>query len=260
MARLGSGLMVAALLLAGAPAFAGDSVLPFGKSLAGGEELPLPFGVGLTVYGQTQDYGLKKLAFDFPGLSVDPGVIGVDNSIQEMNIQLDVWIFPFLNLFGILGSVDGITNVDLSGVQGLPFSLGRLRIDYDGEVYGVGANLVAGGQGWFASLTTIWTQENLSGDFESDVQAWIITPRLGLRDDRGAVWIGATYQDVEETHQGTIVLPFVGPVAFDVELEAKDAWNIQIGAATEISKHWHLHVEGGFAQRLSAEFGATARF
>jgi len=260
MSRRCGGWLLLGLLASTGPALTQDSVLPFGKSLAGGEELPLPFGIGLTIYGQTQDYGLKRLAFDYPGINVDPKAIGVDNSIQEANIQLDVWLFPFLNLFGIAGTVDGTTNVDLSSVPGLPVPLGKLRIEYDGEVYGFGANLVGGGQGWFASLTTIWTQENLSGDFDSNVEAWVITPRVGLRDDRGAVWVGATYQDVQETHQGTIELPFLGPVAFDVELEAKDAWNIQLGAATAISKRWHLHVEGGFAQRLSAEFGATARF
>ena len=260
MARYRTGILVLVALAAGAPALAGESVLPFGKSLAGGEELPLPFGVGLTVYGQSQDYGLKKLVFSLPGISVDPGAIQIDNSIQEVNVQLDVWLFPFLNLFGIAGSIDGITNVDFSEVPGLPVPLGRLRIDYDGEVYGFGANLVGGGDGWFSSLTTIWTSESLSGDFNSNVEAWVVTPRLGLRDDRGAVWIGATYQDVQETHQGRIELPFLGPVDFDVELEARDAWNLQIGAATAISKRWHLHLEGGFAERLSAEFGATARF
>lgn len=257
--RYGGWLLLGLLATAG-PALAQESVLPFGKSLAGGEELPLPFGIGLTIYGQTQDYGLKRLAFDFPGIVIDPKTIAVDNSIQEANLQLDVWVFPFLNLFGILGTVDGSTNVDLPAVPGLPVPLGMLRIEYDGEVYGLGANFVGGGDGWFASLTTIWTQENLSGDFDSNVEAWVITPRVGLRDDHGAVWIGTTYQDVQETHEGSITIPFLGPVAFDVELEAKNAWNIQIGAATAISKRWHLHVEGGFAQRLSAEFGATARF
>ncbi len=260
MAKYGAKIVVSIWLVAGAPALAGDAVLPFGKSLAGGEELPLPFGVGLTVYGQTQDYGLKKLAFNLPGISIDPDAIRIDNSIQELNIQIDVWVLPFLNLFGIAGAIDGTTNVDFSQVQGLPIPLGRLRIEYDGEVYGLGANLVGGGQGWFASLTTIWTTENLSGDFNSAAEAWIVTPRLGVRNDRGAVWIGTTYQDVQETHEGTIELPFLGPVDFDVELESRNAWNLQIGAATAISKRWHLHVEGGFAERLSAEFGATARF
>lgn len=250
-----------ALVAAAGPLAAADGpALPFGKSLAGGQELPLPFGIGLTVYGQHQEYQLAKLAFDLPGVTIDPGAIAIDNGIQEVNVQLDAWLFPFLNLFGIAGKIDGRTNVDFSRVAGLPVPLGRLRIDYDGEVYGLGATLAAGGANWFGSLTTIWTTENLSGDFDSDAEALVISPRVGLRDERGAVWIVATYQDAQETHKGTIALPFLGPVGFDVELEEHDPWSFGVGAAAALSEHWSLHLEGGLAQRRTAEFGATYRF
>jgi hypothetical protein len=193
-------------------------------------------------------------------VTIDPEAIAIDNGIQEANVQLDAWLFPFLDLFGIAGKIDGRTNVDFTRVAGLPVPLGRLRIDYDGEVYGLGVTLAAGGPRWFGSLTTIWTTESLAGDFESDAEALVVSPRLGLRDERGAFWIGATYQDAQETHRGTIVLPFLGPVGFDVELESHDPWNFQIGAAAALSEHWGLHAEGGLGKRQTAEFGATFRF
>jgi hypothetical protein len=55
MDRRARNLTVGCLLLLAAltgPLAAADGpALPFAKSLAGGQELPLPFGVGLTVYG-----------------------------------------------------------------------------------------------------------------------------------------------------------------------------------------------------------------
>lgn len=254
-------VVVSALAATAGPLAAADGPgLPFGKSLAGGQELPLPFGVGLTVYSQNQDYRLARLGFDLADVTIDSGAIAIDNGIQEVNVQLDAWLLPFLNVFAIAGKIDGRTNVDFTRVAGLPVPLGRLRIDYDGEVYGLGTTLAAGKGNVFGMLTAIWTTENLTGDFDSEAEALVVSPRVGLRDERGAVWIGATYQDVQETHRGTITLPFLGPIGFDVELEEEDPWNFHVGAATALSKHWTLHAEGGLAQRATAEFGATYRF
>ena len=41
---------------------------------------------------------------------------------------MDVWLLPFLNVFGLVGTIDGSTEVDFSDVP-LPFPLGKLAID-----------------------------------------------------------------------------------------------------------------------------------
>jgi hypothetical protein len=175
-------------------------------------------------------------------------------------VQLDAWLFPFLNVFGIAGKIDGLTRVDLSRVSASPIPLGLLDIDYDGDVYGVGVTLVGGNDRYFGSLTGIWTTENLSGDFESDAEALVVSPRIGIHDERTSAWVGATFQDAKEVHQGRIVLPVVGSVGFDVHLKERDPWNVQVGMATSLGEHWQVHAEGGFAKRLTAELGATYRF
>ena len=258
-----SGLRRGCALLAmtvGVAAAAQGGALPFGKDWAKDARLPLPYGAGLTFYSQTQGYELDRLSVSLPGLAIDPDQVGIDNRVHEINVQLDAWLFPFLNVFGIAGEIDGLTRVDLSNVEASPIPLGLLDIDYTGEVYGVGVTLVGGNDRFFGSLTGIWTTENLSGDFQSDAEALIVTPRVGIHDERTSAWIGATYQDASETHQGTINLPVVGGVGFDVELKDSDPWNIQLGMETAISEHWHVHAEGGFAKRLTAELGATYRF
>lgn len=253
---LGAALVVAAV----GASMADAGVLPFGKDWVKDQRLPLPYGAGLTFYAQNQGYELDRLTLSLPGLAIDPNQVGIDNRIREINVQLDAWLLPFLNVFGIAGKIDGTTRVDLSRVAASPIPLGLLDIDYDGDVYGVGATLVGGNERYFGSLTGIWTTENLSGDFNSDAEALVLSPRVGIHDDRTSAWIGATYQDAQETHKGTISLPVVGSVGFDVELKDRDPWNLQVGIATAFTEHWQVHAEGGFAKRLTAEFGATYRF
>ncbi len=221
--------------------------------------LPKPFGVGITLYGQSQDYELERLSFDLPGLVIDTNAISIDNQLAEQNLKLDYWVLPFLNVFAIAGRLDGQTDVDFSDVV-LPVPLSKVSIHYDGEVYGGGITLAIGGERWFGSLTGIYTDTNVTGDFDSQVTALVVTPKVGLHGDRGAFWVGAMYQQAEEEHAGIINLPLVGPVGFDVKLAEEDSVNLLFGMAAGLTEHLHLELEGGTMGRLSGSVGLTWRF
>lgn len=231
---------------------------PFAADLAGGRQMPLPWGIGLTYYDQSQDYSVSRLALGIPGFEGIPvDRLKIDNNIEEYNLKFDVWLFPFLDVFAIVGQVDGSTDVDFRPLS-LPIPLDQVTIGYDGDVYGGGVTLAFGGDRWFGSLTGILTQTNLSGDFESDVQSTVVMPRLGLHSPRGSIWVGAMYLDTEENHRGTVTLPFLGPVPFEVDLVQKDDWNSLVGLQANLTEHWTLEVEGGFGPRDS--FSATLDF
>jgi hypothetical protein len=255
---------VAALAAVGAPLAAQSATLPFGKSqVADPSALPPPVGLGITIYDQRQDYQISSLTFSAPAL---PGValgsnddLDIQNRITEYNVKLDAWLLPYLNVFGIIGQVDGTTRVDFTRA-GLPLPFDRLTINYDGTVYGAGATLAGGNEHYFASLTAIATETDLSGDFDSSAQALVLTPKVGLHDDRGAFWIGAMYQDAEETHSGTLSVPFVGAVDFDVDLQEKDNWNLLLGISGALGAHWVLEMEGGFGGREYSTLALTYRF
>jgi len=258
--RRGRAVAVAGLLVALGAGTIDAQGSVWGKSWAGGADVPLPFGAGLTVYEQNQDYGLDRLVVGIPGFgSLPTEAIGIDNRTREVNLKLDAWLLPFLNAFVILGELDGRTVVDFSEVP-LPFPLGRVSIDYDGEVYGGGVTVAFGTERLFASLTPIWTRTSLSGDFESEAEAFVVSPRFGLHDERGSVWLGAMYQSAEESHSGVIALPVVGGVPFAVELSENDAWNALVGLAVELDGHWNLELEGGFGGREAASASVTWRF
>ena len=120
----------------------------FMKHLVGDREFFEPWGIGVDFYTMDQDYGIKHLEFALPGVGLDdPSLIDVSNELQHLDLRVDVWLTPFLNVYGLVGRVDADTLVDLSKVPitGLPISLGTLPISYDGTVWGGGFTLAYGG-------------------------------------------------------------------------------------------------------------------
>ncbi len=238
-----------------------SALFPLGRSGVGDRELPKAFGVSLTVYHQEQDYNLKSLEFSLPG--VDPaqlsGILSppldlnVENTTDEINLQLDCWVLPFLNVFGIIGRVDGETKVEMEP------PLEEITVDYDGLLYGAGLTLAAGGERFFGSLTAVFTSTNLEQE-DSSVKAWVFMPRVGIRSGLGQFWIGAMYQQAEEEHSGTETVPLVGNVLYDVELEEEEAWNFLAGMKIDFNDNWKLNLEGGFGKRKQATVSLIYRF
>jgi len=230
-----------------------EPLFPLGKSWVGGQDLPLPLGIGGTFYWQEQDYEMVSFAVD--PLPIDPAAlagVAITNSTREVNLQVDLWLLPFLNIFGIVGDVNATTVV-----TGVPL-IGDLEVDYDGLAYGGGFTLAGGTQRFFASLTTHFMWTNLS-DQGSSVKAWLVTPKAGIHGERGAIWGGALYQNVDEEHQGIIEVPFFGELMYDVVLRQKAPWNYLVGGQVNLATHWDVTAEGGFGNRKHAEFSLTYR-
>jgi hypothetical protein len=240
-----------------------DSSLPFMKDMAGDANLPRPWGIGLDFYTMDQDYDIKSLKFALPGVSLgDPSDIAVTNKVQHFDIQGDVWLLPFLNVFGILGRVEIDTMVDFSQVEitGLPFSLGTLPVSFNGTVYGGGFTLAYGTEKWFTSVTTTFTKTSTSGDLESKVNSTSVQPRIGLLRDSWRFWVGGMYLDTDEKHSGDFDLPYIGPVPFEVELVTQDNWNYTTGIGYAFTDRANLSFEVGFGSRTHTLFNFNVRF
>jgi hypothetical protein len=237
----------------------------FMKHLVGDREFYEPWGIGVDFYTMDQDYGIKQLEFALPGVGLDdPSLIDVSNELQHLDLRLDVWLTPFLNVYGLVGRVDANTLVDLSKVPitGLPIALGTLPISYDGTVWGGGFTLAYGGEWWFVSVNNTWTTANLSGGFDSSISSFTSQPRLGLIRDQWTFWVGGMYLDTNEKHKGTIELPIPGipPVPFNVELESLKNWNYVVGAGYVFSPKATVYLEYGFGDRTHTLFNFTYRF
>ena len=240
-----------------------DSVLPLMKELAGDTELPRPWGISIDFYTMDQDYDIRDLQFVLPGIALgDPSQIEVTNEVMHFDIKADVWLLPFLNVFGIIGKVDTDTTVDFSQVEitGLPFNLGMLPVTFDGTVYGGGFTLAYGTESWFTSATTAFTKTSISGDIKSTVDSLSIQPRIGLIRDNWTFWAGSMYLDVDEKHSGIFDLPMIGSVPFAVDLITRDSWNYAAGAGYYFSDKANLSLELGFGNRTHTLFNFNVRF
>jgi hypothetical protein len=241
----------------------------FMKDMLGDREFFAPWGIGVDIFIMQQDYSITNLEFDLqnPDLpsfpSIDPSLVEVSNDVQNYDLRADVWITPFLNVFGLVGRVDADTYVDLSAVSipGLGIPLGSLGVSYDGTVYGLGFTLAYGSDRWFASLTNTWTDSSLSGDFNSSVSGFTAQPRIGLNFKSGwTTWVGGMYLDTDEKHRGEIELPILGPVDFNVELESSEQWNYTAGVGRIFSPRASMYLELGFGDRKHTLFNFTFRF
>ena len=227
-----------------------------------GLEMPLPWGMGVTMYNQIQDYDIVSLQASVAGLDLGQlPALEVDNETSSYHLKLDHWVLPFLNVFALYGEVEGKTTVDLRGIDlGVPLPLGSLTVEYDGTMYGGGATLAGGGKRWFSSLTYNYTETDLEVS-NSSVTAWVLLPKIGWHwGTRGAVWVGGMYQDAEEKHEGVFDIPYLGEVPFSVDLEEQEQWSYLLGASAKLGEHWVLIMEGGFGQRHFALLTLDYRF
>ncbi len=219
-----------------------------------GIKLPPKFGLSVAIYDQAQDYEFKSLSIGLPGVDLSQVEnVPVTNDTETAYLMADYWVLPFLNVFALVGTVSGTTNVGLGNIDiGLPIRLGDLRIHYSGTVYGGGATLAGGGKHVFSSLTYEYTNTDLDVT-DSSVKAWVATAKLGTRvADAGAVWMGVMYQSVDEHHTGTYTLPYLGSFPFDAKFDAEQPYNFLLGGMVSFAKHWTVTLEGGIGGRTSA--------
>ena len=274
-------LMAAAFAVASNTSAQADSLsdsLPLGKSLAAGQELPLPLGISANVFFLEQDMVAQSIAIDLPAQlaqGLPPGLPAeatkLESRATSTTAKIDAWVLPFLNVYGVAGYVDGETTASGFSVGGLPPELASLlpnsfAIAYSGSTYGVGGTLAAGYNQFFASLDANYTESDLDiGD--STIEAFVISPRIGITGDlgglSGALYVGAMYQDVDEQQNGTVKFPIMGtsvPVGYDVISAAKEEWNYLVGANLKASESWNYGIEVGFSDRTHVMATLNYRF
>ena len=81
---------------------------------ARGYQIPLPFGIGVTAYSARQPVNIQDLQLGFNAkdpvsvknfLQIDK----VDTSQQNVSAKFDVLVFPFLDVYALLGYTKGTT-------------------------------------------------------------------------------------------------------------------------------------------------------
>ncbi|EBT2064770.1 hypothetical protein R2946_000246 [Salmonella enterica] len=210
------------------------------EAKARGYSIPLPFGVNVSYMNMRQNIDVESISFS--GLALGNHAIPTDmfnidaGSTRERskteNLRLDMWVFPFLNIYGLVGhtrgssvskvSVDadpsrytGVDRLIASSVHQLNQS-GDLKdidfiLDFKGTTWGTGITLAGGYENWFALVDTNYTRTDFD-ILDGKISALTVSPRVGYRfrfqgpvgESHLSLWVGSMYQNVQQEFRGSL--------------------------------------------------------
>lgn len=273
-----------------------DRRLPFfGRELAEkGYALPLPLGVTVLINNTLQPQDISNAAV---ALGKGEFVPPPDSELRELpyvnfndveadtlstQVKLDAWIFPFLNVYGILGyfrsEVDLVVEADLDegfpppicgplqpcGTVSQPF-----KAEASGYSYGAGFSAAYGAEPWFGAINFTYVyNDGRNGDDR------IISQSAGARTGRYwnisnslllSAYVGADYLDVDQTVNGTTGLPGAFPdgedlnVRYRIDQSNTDKWSGLVGMTFGLKRGIGVIAEAAFGEN-SHRYMASAYY
>jgi hypothetical protein len=283
-----------------------DYLFPlFGNKLASkGIKFPLPFGIGINYAAINQDITIKNIQLavndsEYVDLSKIVTFDRVRSSVKGLNTRLDLWLFPFLNVYALgIWGIDADTDVSLA----TPFKLnaGASQSSYGG---GFGTTAAFGAFGIFGTLDLNVSWNKVEA-LNRSVFGFLMTPRFGKRFKIGknvwwTGWVGAMRQYIAAGTDGSIKLDdvigepsdsFKGKVKswydslgrgeqaivggvydrlqntpspvihYRLDKEIKDPWNMLLGMEADLNQRVQFRTEVGFLGRTQLILGINYRF
>jgi hypothetical protein len=182
-----------------------------------GFDIPLPAGIMVNYFFGVQDILIPDISVGFAdGLLPDIPLTDVTRLIEfeevkaavhSINVRPDLWLFPFLNVYGIFGKTYATTSVKLS----YPFEL-KAVAELEGTSYGIGTTGAFGLGKYFVVLDGNWVWSNMS-NFEDPVRSSTFSQRIGRAFPIGknpesnvAFWVGGMRIRMGGVTEGTIQL------------------------------------------------------
>lgn len=192
------------------------------KATQKGYQLPYSAGVSVNYFWQESEITIDNLEVGFnngPLYNLDQIIRFNKSSVEAsaVNIRPDIWLFPFLNIYGILGKVQTSTTID-AGVW-VPdadnnwsqiASFGS-KANFEGTTFGLGMTPTIGiGGGWLAlDMNVAWTDISA---LEKPAVSFIFGPRLGKTfkfnkpESNIAVWAGGFRVHLNSGTTGSLAL------------------------------------------------------
>jgi len=273
------------------------------KAIERGFDLPRSFGVGFNAVYITQNIDIANLQLstgDDPLQTLNAFQFGTNtaNAFSE-TVRADLWVFPFLNVYGIAGPGQANTTVELTNPLAFTSS-----VDQGATTYGVGLTGAMGVKLNWLSVDVNWTWSDLE-KLDDPVLIRILGIRYGRAiklsgQKKVAFWLGTMNQKVELATKGSVAfdeavppefwsaieniqsspwyqaLPPAQkaavdrlvqritankstPINYGLDKSLADPWNMLAGSQLFLGKSWEFRVEAGFIGRLSFLAGLTYR-
>ncbi len=186
-----------------------------------GVDLPYPMGLMVNSYLGVQNILITDIAVGFEGGEGDGIPLtditrliefeDVKATAYSLNFRPDIWVLPFLNVYGIVGKAWTESDVIIS----YPFKLNALA-KLDGMTFGVGLTFAGGFKNYFfvLDMNNVWTYMS---NFEDPVKTGILSPRFGRTfklkkpESNFGIWVGAMRVGLGGVTTGSIKLADVLP-------------------------------------------------
>jgi hypothetical protein len=226
------------------------------KALERGFQTPLPVGFNVALYSMRQDITISNLGIGFNKPAQPVSFItfqGASARLDLLNARLDLWVLPFLNVYGVVGTGSGTTTVTLA--EPVQF---ETKANFDGASAGLGLTGVYGMKNFFG-VVDFNHQWGFSSLLDNPVPANILSMRLGRRirlgnrkNVRATVWLGTMYQSLQSETIGSIKLSEVLPAGADSLFNGYQSapWYMALGAAQKA-------LVDEFVQRLGSGLDTT---
>jgi len=260
-----------------------------------GYELPDPYGIGYNHMNMRQN--IKVNSIDFSGLKIFG--FPLPQNIFKINVghtrersltdtaKLDTWLFPFLNVYAVVGHTRGSSNSTVSVDAPVIGKMSDIDfiLKFKGTTYGAGTTLAYGYHNWFGTMDFNYTRTNFD-ILDGNTTAYTFTPRVGYRFtvpgsskysipvSHASLWVGSMYQDVSQDFGGNLnnlhmpanlvsLVNFVNKDKegrFRVKQHLQSPWNILVGGQYELTRNFNVITEVGFEKRNSIMVGGEFRF
>jgi hypothetical protein len=199
-------------------------VLPImgAKAAAKGFNLPYSAGLGINYLWQQSDLIIDNIMVGFnEGPMYDlQDVIRIDEAIATasgINLRPDIWLFPFLNVYGILAKAK--TSTEIGAGLWLPDTSNNWneittfssKAEFEASAVGFGLTPTMGVAGGWIALDMNWTWTDVSA-LNKPVKTFIFGPRIGKtfrfkNPDRNiAFWTGGFRLNLSAETNGSLNL------------------------------------------------------
>ena len=188
-----------------------DQIFPIWgrKAIERGFLLPLPVGLNINTFYMDQGVALSQLGLstnDNPTQPVDWIVLGEATSrVASLNFRGDVWVLPFLNVYGMFGKGWASTTVPVTDPVDFTSD-----VDQQGNYWGVGLTGTIGVKHNWLAVDVNWTWTDLE-KLDLPVRGRVLGLRYGRTiklnpRSRANFWIGASNQKFASETDGGIAL------------------------------------------------------
>lgn len=262
-----------------------DRALPFfaQRVIDKGYNLPNPYDVGYSYFNGYQRFQLSDLAVSAGNnpLRAADFVQFKQSQIHNVSnqVQVGAWLFPFMNVYGIVGNVQGSGAIDISfsslsdlerffgvnvGCGGRrprpecanPIKLPTQHANYSGFTYGAGFTLVGTYKQLFFALPVTYTVSDISMS-DTPVKSINIGPRVGwnFRIGHGlgllTPFIGATYFRTRATITGHFDVPIpdtteTARLNYRIAEHVIGYWSGSVGLNWTLNRSFGMVLEVGY--------------